>query len=73
MIDYSNMLDCARAHLHSSPLGVRVHITTQQLASAQETAATLQAWAAERGVTASPGQLNGYAGFWLSLDLTTRA
>lgn len=67
MINYDNMLDCVAAHLMARQ-SLRLHITDRQLASACETQTTLEAWASSKGLAVTTGEMNGYSGFWLSLD-----
>lgn len=65
MIDYSSMLNCAAAHLKTSPSGERMHITDMQLASAGETKPSLELWAVAQGLEVTTGAFRGHEGWWL--------
>lgn len=70
MINPSNMLDCAAAHLLSAPAGNRIHITDMQLMSSQMDPVSLKAWADGKGIAFQPADFRGYSGVWLSIAPT---
>lgn len=67
MINYSNMLDCVAAHLLARE-SQRLHITDRQLAAANVSKSALEVWAASKRLSVTTGEMNGYSGFFISLD-----
>lgn len=67
MITPKNMLVCVAAHLLAGK-SKAMHITDRQLWAACETQTSLEVWATQNGLAASPGEFNGYAGWWLSVE-----
>lgn len=67
MITSRNMLASVAAHLLAGG-SERLHLTDRQLWAACETQTSLEVWATANGLLAAPGEFNGYAGWWLSVE-----